>query len=46
MADEDVTLDNFTVEGMGPEAPLVFNQAQAQYEHFSRIVQHQEPANQ
>lgn len=45
MADEDVTLDNFTVEDMGPEAPLVFSQVQVQYEQFSHIVQHKEPAN-
>ena len=42
MADEDVTLDNFTIEEMGPEAPFVFSQAQVEHEQFSHVVRHKE----
>ena len=46
MTDEDVTVDNFTIEEMGPEAPFVFSQAQVGHEQFSHIVRHKESAYQ
>ena len=46
MADKDVTLDSFTIEEMGPEAPCAFSQAQVEHEQFFHIVRHKEPAYQ